>query len=309
MPTKYSNLNPVQPFGSYDDPFLDRRGSNPVQPPKALPQEVLALHREYRKDRLYFCWLGHSSVFLNLDGKNILIDPVFSRRTSPISFLGPERFPGAVPCPKDFPKIDIVIITHSHYDHLDKGTIKALRGQVVQFVTPTGVGSILRRFGIEGTQITELGWYESCRIGRIDITCTPSQHGSARSPFDGNRTLWGSFVLKTDRFTVFDTGDGGFGNHFEEIRRQFGPMDLAIMECGQYNRRWHPIHMFPEESAQAALMLEAATAIPVHWGAYVLSDHPWDDPPKRFSRRANELGVPCRIPKLNELIVLGVDNA
>lgn len=247
-------------------------------------------------------WLGHSSIFLRMNGKNILIDPIFSRYSSPVPMIGPKRFPGEAITPAQLPAIDLVLITHNHYDHLDRATIRALDGQVTRYVAPTGVGKNLRRFGIDPSKITELGWYEGFDVDGLEVICTPSQHNSSRTMLDWNRTLWGSFVLKDGTYTVFDSGDGGFGNHFSDIRARYGAPDLAIIECGQYGERWHATHMFPEESVQACRMLEAKLAVPVHWGAYVLSNHPWDDPPRRFRQRAEELNQPFRIPVLNQLI-------
>lgn len=302
MAKKYSNLNSVSLFGSYKDPYSLRRGTGPRRPSSPLPSEVPHFRKPLSDDLLYFSWLGHSSVFLRMHGQNILIDPVFSSCTSPVPFLGPKRFPGQVPSASDFPEIDLVLITHNHYDHLDRHTIRILDPLVKQYVVPCGVGQNLKRFGISGSKVTELNWYESKEFHGLSVICTPSQHGSARSLFDRDQTLWCSYVLKDDRHTVFDTGDGGFGDHFSEIHSRYGDIDLAIMECGQYNEKWHGVHMFPEESAEASQILHAKLAVPVHWGAYVLSDHPWDDPPRRFAQMAQELGVPVRIPIINELV-------
>lgn len=306
MANQFQNQNPAPLFGEYTDPYAHRRGTGPTLPQKTVELRSSTLRQAFSPDKLYFSWLGHSSVFLCMHGKTMLIDPVFSMRTSPIPFLGPKRFPGPVPTPDMLPEIDYLLITHSHYDHLDKATIRALDPQVRQYIAPTGVGAILHRFGIRTEKITELGWFEDYQQDGLTISCTPTQHGSARSPFDRNRTLWCSYVLRDAFCTVFDTGDGGFGGHFAQIHQRYGDADLAIMECGQYNVRWHGLHMFPEESVEAARILGAGLAIPVHWGAYILSDHPWDDPPKRFRQRAEELGLPFRIPQLAELLEIPV---
>lgn len=300
MSWKYSNLNPTTNSSRFLDPYQDRRGTGPVRPREALPQEKPDLWD--LGDGLAMAWLGHSSVFLRMNGKNILIDPIFSRYSSPVPFVGPKRFPGNAITPAQLPEIDLVLITHNHYDHLDRATIRALDGQVGQYIAPSGVGGNLRRFGIRASKITELGWYEETNVDGLRVICTPSQHNSSRTILDWNRTLWGSFVLKDGTHTVFDSGDGGFGNHFSEIRQRYGAPDLAIMECGQYGEKWHTTHMFPEESVQACRMLEAKLAVPVHWGAYVLSNHPWDDPPRRFRQRAEELNQRFRIPVLNQVI-------
>lgn len=304
MARKFENLTPITTFGNYADPFRDRTGSGPVRPESALEAKEVAFLRDYDSGKLYFSRLGHSSVFLAMSGKTMLIDPVFSKYASPFPFAGPKRFPGKVLLPAELPSIDYILITHSHYDHLDKQTIRSLDKQVGRYIVPLGVERILKKFGIAPGKVVSLNWYETFTDGDLRISCTPSQHGSARSLFDRNQSLWCSFVLKNSNYSVFDTGDGGFGEHFSRIHEMYGDMDLAIMECGQYNVRWHPVHMFPEESALAAARIGAKLAVPVHWGAYVLSDHPWDDPPKRFSRRAKELGVPCRIPELYEMLEL-----
>lgn len=300
MSRKYSNLNPISNSPQYADPYRERRGTGPVRPNQPLPQEKPEL--KDLGDGLSMAWLGHSSVFLRMNGKNILIDPIFSRYSSPVPFVGPRRFPGKVITPAQLPEIDLVLITHNHYDHLDRATIRALDTQVARYIAPNGVGGNLRRFGIDPSKITELGWYEETGVDGLRVICTPSQHNSSRTILDRNRTLWGSFVLKDGTHTVFDSGDGGFGNHFSDIRARYGAPDLAIIECGQYGEKWHCNHMFPEESAQACRMLQAKLAVPVHWGAYVLSNHPWDDPPRRFRLQAEELKLNFRIPKLNEVI-------
>lgn len=304
MSKKFSNLHPIATFTRDRDPFRDRRGKGPLRPKEPISHVAPNFHGPFDNNALYFAWLGHASVFLHMHGKNILIDPVLSKRSSPVSFLGPRRFPGPVPSPADFPAIDLMMITHNHYDHMDRATILSLDDPGTQYVTPSGVGRILHQFGIPNERITELNWYESCTQDGMTVFCTPSQHNSARALWDSNQTLWGSFVLKDDQFTVFDTGDGGFSDHFQEIAWQFGAPDLAIMECGQYGENWHSVHMYPEESVEVCRILGAKLSIPVHWGAYVLSDHAWDDPPRRFRLRAEELGIPHRIPTLYELITI-----
>lgn len=298
MAHRFSNQNPPSP--RFIDPYRDRRGNGPKKPRQPLPRETPDFWD--LGDGLAMAWLGHSSVFLRMNGKNILIDPIFNRYSSPVPFIGPKRFPGEIITPAQLPKIDLVLITHNHYDHLDRSTILSLDGQVTRYIAPTGVGNNLRRFGIAASKITELQWYEEANIDGLQVICTPSQHNSSRNYLDWNNTLWGSYVLKDGTHTVFDSGDGGFANHFSEIRQRYGAPDLAIIECGQYGERWHTTHMFPEESALACKLLEAKLAVPVHWGAYVLSNHPWDDPPRRFQQRAQELNQPFRIPVLNQVI-------
>ena len=299
MSRKYSNPTAVSSY-HFVDPYRQRRGTGPVRPKEPLPREMPDF--ENLGDGLFMAWLGHSSVFLRMNRKNILIDPIWNRYSSPVPLIGPKRFPGEVLKASQLPEIDLVLITHNHYDHLDKSTIRSLDAQVKRYIAPNGVGGNLRSFGIPASKMTELGWYEEADVDGLRVICTPSQHNSSRNFLDWNRTLWGSYVLKDGTHTVFDSGDGGFGNHFSEIRERYGAPDLAIMECGQYGEKWHFNHMFPEESVQACQMLRAKLAVPVHWGAYVLSNHPWDDPPRRFRQRAEELNQRFRIPVLNQLI-------
>lgn len=304
MSRKYANLTDTPLFTKYPDPFRERRGCGNLRPKTALPACPIDFHRPFDDSLLSFCWLGHSSVFLHMHGKNVLIDPIFSRFSSPVPFIGPRRFPGKYPVPSDFPAIDLVLITHNHYDHMDKQTICALDPQVTQYIVPLGLGQILQKFSIQPGKITELNWYEERNIDGLRVICTPSQHNSARTLWDRNNSLWCSFFLKDDTFTVFDTGDGGFGAHFQDFRHRYGQPDLGIMECGQYGEGWHGVHMFPEESVEVCRILQSRLSIPVHWGAYVLSDHPWDDPPKRFQQRADELKLPYHIPKLYEWVLI-----
>ncbi len=297
---KYRNLNPAPMFERADDPFAERRGNHPTRPTAPIAAEPDPLP----EGKVLFRWLGHSSVFLRLGGKNILIDPVLSRFTSPVPFVGPRRFPGRCIRPDELPFIDLVLITHNHYDHLDKATLRALDGKVGRYFVPAGVERYLRRFGISPNKICVLQWYEEAVADGVKIVCLPTRHGSARGLWDADRSLWCAYLLQADGFTVFDTGDGGYGDHFRDFRRRYGDVDFAIMECGQYSVHWHAVHMFPEESVQAAQDLGAKLAIPVHWGGYVLSDHPWDDPPLRFAKRAEELGLNYKIATINKSVLI-----
>lgn len=308
MAKHYENPISAPMFGQFADPFSSRAHKGNTRPSEELPRDIPAFHREYCTDRLYFSWLGHSSVFLVIHGKTILIDPVFSRYASPLPFAGPKRFAGKAPQKSDFPEIDYVLITHCHYDHLDRKTIRMMDSHVKQYVVPEGVGKILHRFGVAKQKITELTWNQELEQDGLTIVCTASQHTSARSLWDKNQSLWCSYVLSDDTFRVFDTGDGGYGTHFQTIREQYGPVDFAIMECGQYHERWHGMHMFPEESVEAAKTLGAGLAIPVHWGGFVLSDHAWDDPPKRFLMHAEKVGLNCEVPRLYALMEFRKDD-
>ena len=253
-------------------------------------------------DGLRVTWFGHSSVLLQIDGQNVLIDPIFSARCFPLQWIGPRRFSHPDVRPADLPEIHILLLTHDHHDHLDPDTIRALDPKVQQYVVPLGVEKHLLRWGIAPEKIRSMAWWEQTSLHGIGIRCTPTRHFSGRRFLDQNRTQWCSYVLHCGDAKIFVSGDGGFGGHFAEIRRRCGAMDLALMECGQYNRRWHWGHLYPEESVQAAQILGANWALSVHWGAFVLSDHAWDDPPERFVRAAEQCGLSVLTPLLCETV-------
>ncbi|MAM18502.1 MAG: MBL fold metallo-hydrolase [Christiangramia sp.] len=248
-----------------------------------------------------FVWFGHSSYLLKLHGKTILIDPVFSGNAAPVSFFG-KAFPGAdVYKAEDMPKIDLLLLTHDHYDHLDYLTVSKLKPKVSKIVTSLGVGSHLQKWGFSETIITELNWWDSAEFwNALKITAAPARHFSGRS-FSRFKTLWSSFILQFEEFQVYLGGDSGYSNSFQDIGKRFGPFDLAVMECGQYNENWPEIHMFPEQSVQAALDLQAKMAIPVHHSKFALAMHPWNEPLQRFHRAASEKELYVVSPMIGEV--------
>jgi L-ascorbate metabolism protein UlaG (beta-lactamase superfamily) len=250
-------------------------------------------------------WFGHSSYLIKIDGKNILVDPNFSDFASPLEFLGKKGYPVTHPYSvDDLPEIDLVIITHDHYDHLDYPTIQKLKGSVKQFYTSLGVGSHLAHWGVDENSIVELDWWEQVSFTHgIDIMATPARHFSGRA-FTRNQSLWSSFVLKTHSHTLFLGGDSGYDSSFKTIGEKCGPFDLAVLECGQYNTMWPYIHMMPEETAQASIDLHAKAFMPVHWGKFTLAMHSWKDPIERVVKKANELGAEITTPKIGEMVVL-----
>lgn len=253
-------------------------------------------------------WFGHSSYLLRVDGKNILVDPVFSKSISPIGVMG-KAFPGAdIYSAADFPDIDLLVITHDHFDHLDFPTIRALLPRVSRCVATLGVGSHLEFWGMAPDRLTELDWWESFEFGgKIKLTSAPSRHFSGRT-FKRNQTLWGSFVLETGKHQIYLGGDSGYGPHFKMIGEKYGPFDLALLECGQYGPNWPLIHMFPEETVAASIDLGAKVLFPVHWGKFVLSTHAWNDPIKRAAKKAVEENVRVTAPRIGEVLKLGSEN-
>ena len=231
-------------------------------------------------------WFGHSSYLLTIDGLTVLVDPVMSGHSSPLPFFI-RSFDGTdIYRAEDLPEIDVLLITHDHYDHLDFETVVRLKSKVKRVVTPLGVGTHLQFWGYDADIITELNWHESTRVEQLTFTATPTRHFSGRSLLR-NKTLWAAFVLKADGHNIYIGGDSGYGPHFKTTGEQYGPFDIAILESGQYNAAWKYIHMAPEETVQAALDLRAQTLFPVHWGKFILSLHDWDEPITRLTAAAS----------------------
>ncbi len=245
-------------------------------------------------------WLGHSSVLLKIAERYILTDPVFSERSSPFRDVGPKRFCRPPVTADDLPHIDVLLLTHDHYDHLDMSTIKALSDKVSCFLVPLGVDRHLIRWGIDRSRIKVLSWWEAAELDGMTFHCCPSRHFSGRHLLDMNRTLFCSWMISSPSAKIFISGDGSYGLHFKEIRLRYGRPDLAVMECGQYDPRWHPSHMYPEESVTASSDLGAALVLPVHWGTFCLAPHPWDDPVTRFVRQAEKTGTAVMTPLVGE---------
>lgn len=249
-------------------------------------------------------WFGHSSYLIKSKGVSILVDPVFSGNASPFKTFV-KSFPGTnTYSVDDFGSIDILVITHDHYDHLDYNTIKAIAPKVKQFITSLGVGAHLEHWGIPAAKITELDWWENTTpLDAVELTATPARHFSGRGLKRG-QSLWSSFVLKIHGHNLYLGGDSGYDTHFTEIGNQFGPFDLAILEAGQYGTHWPYIHMLPEETLQAATELNAKTMLPVHWAKFALALHEWDNPIKRIIASQEKYAGTITTPKIGEPILL-----
>jgi L-ascorbate metabolism protein UlaG (beta-lactamase superfamily) len=248
-------------------------------------------------------WLGHSTVLLEVDGVRVLTDPVWGERVSPVTFAGPKRFhPAPVPLAA-LPKLDAVIVSHDHYDHLDYPTILELAKIDVPFVTSLGVGAHLEAWGVPAERITELDWWESAttRRGGVEITAAPSQHFSGRGSAR-NGTLWSSFVVRGPRHRVFFSGDTGLTPEYGEILRRLGPFDLAMLEVGAYHPAWGDIHLGPDNALEALALLGNPTFLPVHWGTFNLAMHAWDDPAETLVRLAPSRGTRLVMPRLGDAV-------
>lgn len=251
-----------------------------------------------------FSWFGHSSVLLKIENQVILIDPVFGERASLFSSIGPKRFNYSNQYQVDqMPEIDIVLISHDHYDHLEYETIIALKNKVKHFYVPLGVAAHLELWGVDAENITELDWWEEAVFSeKIKLVYTPTRHFSGRSLAYRNQSLWGSWVIIGQNHKVFFSGDSGYFDEFKNIGEKLGPFDLAFVENGQYNEDWAAIHMMPEQSAKVGAELNAKAVVPIHWGKFSLSIHPWDEPVKRFLEASKEFDYTLLTPAPGQIM-------
>lgn len=282
-----------------------------LAPGKPLPVlKIDSLGIVSRPDTLTrLTWFGHSAFLLEISGKNILLDPMFGDTPSPVSFLGTHRFTDGLPIEiEQLPAIDAVIFSHDHYDHLDYGSVLKLKDKVKEFYVPLGVGAHLAGWGVAAEKIHEMNWWDEAQFEELTIVCTPARHFSGRGLTNRFSTLWSSWVVESNGTKVYFSGDSGYGPHFKEIGERLGPFDMAMLECGQYDLRWQAIHMLPEETAQAAVDLEAELMVPIHWGAFVLALHTWYDPIDRVTKKAGELNMPISTPKIGQPILIGSES-
>ncbi len=250
-------------------------------------------------------WLGHSSFLIETGGKKVLIDPIFSQYAAPHPMLGRARFHREMPITiPELSDIDVIIISHDHYDHLDYPSIDQLKDKVNHFFVPLGVGNHLRRWNIGRDRISELDWWQEASYEGLKIVLAPSRHMSGRALTDQSATLWGSWIMQNQYTNIYFSGDGGYGKHFEEIGQRYGPFDVGLMECGQYNELWKDVHMMPEQSVQAAIDVQAELIVPIHWGSFALATHSWTDPVERITEAAREMNVPLATPRIGEPIEL-----
>ena len=277
------------------------------EPLKDLPSVKTDL-KKLDADVPVIVWFGHSTFLIKVRGKSILVDPVLSMRPSPVQFAGSKSYPGTrVYTASDFPDPDVIIITHDHYDHLDHKTISDLKSRTTLFCVPLGVGEHLEHWGVEPDRIVEFDWWESKTIVEdLELISTPARHFSGRG-FQRDRTLWSSYVLKTGDHNIFLGGDSGYDEAFRKIGEKYGPFDIALLECGQYDVKWPNIHMMPEETVQASLDLKANMLMPIHWGKFTLGLHPWKEPIERAVKEAGRLQVVLATPMIGEPLYIGKD--
>ncbi|MBC8772208.1 MBL fold metallo-hydrolase [Stenotrophomonas maltophilia] len=245
-------------------------------------------------------WFGHSSALLEIDRVSLLIDPMWSTRPSPLSMIGPKRWYDAPISLAHLPRVDAVLISHDHYDHLDRRSIEVLGDTTARFIVPLGVGAILERWGIEPSRIAELDWWESTQIGDVQIVSTPARHASGRLNPQGNATLWSGYALLGPQHRAWYSGDTGYHDDLSEIGRRYGPFDITLIEAGQYDADWPDWHLGPEQAVDAHRAVGGKVMLPVHWGLLKLAHHTWTEPVERVLAAAHCRGVTVATPRPGE---------
>jgi len=261
--------------------------------------------KEIEQSQCRVTWLGHSAIYLEMNGLKILIDPQLGKAASPLP-LTVKRFTKEVPISaKELEEIDLVLLSHDHYDHLDYSTILTIKDKVKRWIMPLGVGSHLRKWGVDASLISEHDWWDTVEYKNLTFTCTPNKHFSGRKTNDRNKTLWSSWAIKSPFHNIFFSSDSGYWHGFKDIGDHLGPFDFCMVECGQYNHLWRENHMFPEESLQAFIDLKGKLMLPIHWGAFSLAPHDWREPVERLLKAAEEKNIQnITTPFIGESIVL-----
>ena len=280
--------------------FLSR---SKYAPEELLPQ--IKLNRENflgKPEDFALYWLGHSTMLMEIAGYRVMIDPVLEN-AGPLPFVVP-RYQASPLSRDELPTIDYVVITHNHYDHLERKTIQSLKGS--RFIVPLGLGTTLKGWGIDGERIIELGWGDCCEAGELRITAETAVHYSGRGLGDRNKTLWNSYIFQYQDKRIFWSGDSGYGAHFKRIGKTYGPFDLACVEIDGWNTGWPNTHMFPREAVTAVCDLRAQRMLPVHWAAYDLALHPWQESIDMVVSEAERIGVEMVTPRMGEKIEPGV---
>lgn len=280
--------------------------------PNASPQALLSVVHPTRADLaadtpsgLRATWLGHSTVYLQVDGTRILTDPVWGKRASPLSWAGPKRFYAPLIALDEVPVPQVVTISHDHYDHLDEGTLRRLKDWDTRFVVPLGVGARLMRWGVPAARITELDWWESVRVGELEVVLVPARHASGRGLGDKDKTLWGGFAFLGPRHRAYFSGDTGMFQGLAEIGQRLGPFDLTMIEAGAYNPAWPDWHLGPEQAVAAHRMVRGRVLLPIHWGLFNLAAHGWTEPVERVLAAAEPAGLTVALPRPGEGFELG----
>ena len=259
--------------------------------------------QEKATEGLNIMWTGHSSVYIEIEGRRFFCDPVWSKNLSPVGFGGPKRFFESPLNPVNIPDLDGVLISHNHMDHLDKSIVKYLSRKGVPFYVPVGVDEIFRSWGVAEKQIYVTDWYDSVMVDdSIKLTSLPTVHFSGRGLFDRNKSLWTSWVIEGKKKRIYFGGDSGYHNEFKAFGEKYGPFDITFLEIGAYDENWGEIHLGPEMAVQAHKDLDGKVLLPIHWGAYDLAIHPWKEPVERVIKAAENNNVNLSLPEPGRLL-------
>ena len=282
--------------------FSGDEAREPPAPIPIVPVDPAALAAA-PKPGLRAFWIGHASVYVEVDGVRVLIDPVFSEYASPFA-VGPKRFHPPPIALADLPRIDAVVISHDHYDHLDMATVRHLAARGTTFFVPLGVGAHLERWQVPLSQVRELEWWQEGNVGGVRFVCTPTRHYSGRGLTDSRATLWSSWSVVGPQHRFFYSGDTGYSKHFAEIGARLGPFDLSFIKVGAYGpgQPWIDIHMSPEDAVRAHGEVGGKRLFPVHWGTFNLAFHAWDEPIRRAVKAAAARGAELATPRIGQMI-------
>lgn len=305
---QFQNLSPTSDIAEgysvlgimYAHVFKKAAHRTPVDPLPSLKTDLLHLPI----DSNILVWFGHSSYFIQLDGKRILVDPVFSGNASPVpgtvkAFRGTDIYSA-----DELPPIDYLFISHDHYDHVDYQTLVALKPKVGKVICGLGVGAHFEHWGYATEKILETDWNQTLELeDGFVVHATPARHFSGRT-FAKNNTLWLSYVVQSRNMKIFIGGDSGYDTHFADIGKRFGPIDLAILDNGQYDVAWRYIHTLPDEVLKAAQDLKAKRLFPVHSSKFVLANHPWNEPLSKITELAGVANFPLVTPMIGETVNL-----
>lgn len=273
-----------------------------IKPEGEIPVKIIEEFPDINAEEFTITWFGHSTAMLQMNGLNIFVDPVLSEITSPVSIIGAKRFSDVPMTMENVPEIDVLVLSHDHYDHLDYFTIKAIDDKVKQYVVPLGVESHLLRWGVDEAKIHTMAWWDEIEISNLKISSVPARHYSGRLPWKSDTTLWCGYVIASDKYQVYYTGDTGYDTFFGDIYEKYGEMDLVLTECGQYDPQWPTIHMFPKEVAKAMEEVHAKYVLPMHWGTFALSNHAWNASITDLTKESQNKNYMLITPQIGEIV-------